>query len=149
MSLDVYLKTKESRPSTGSGIFVRDGGRTKEISREEWDRLHPGYEPVICYDGEETHNVYEANITHNLGEMAREAGIYLHLWHPNELGVVKADQLVDPLREGLALLRSEPERFKAYNPPNGWGSYEQLVEFVADYLRACEENPEATVRVSR
>lgn len=29
-----------------SGIFVRENGMTKEISREEWDRRNPGREPV-------------------------------------------------------------------------------------------------------
>lgn len=149
MSLDVYLTTEQSRPVTGSGIFVREGGRKKQISREEWDKIYPGREPVVFHGEDETNDVYSANITHNLGQMARAAGIYLHLWHPDEIGVVKASQLIDPLRETLAALRSDPERFKAHNPPNRWGNYEQFVEFVADYLRACEENPEATVRVSR
>lgn len=30
------------------------------------------------------------NITHNLGRMAKEAGIYQHLWRPEEIGVTKA-----------------------------------------------------------
>ena len=93
--------------------------------------------------------IYDRNITHNLNKMAEEAGIYKHLWRPEELGITEAWQLVEPLRAGLALLMAEPGRFKALNPPNGLGSYEGLVEFVNDYLHACEENKEATVRVSR
>lgn len=94
-------------------------------------------------------DVFDANITHNLGTMAQQAGIYKHLWRPEELGITKAAGLIDPLREGLALLRSYPERFKAFDPPNGWGSYGGLVEFVAKYLQACEANPDASIRVSR
>lgn len=48
--------------------------------------------------------VFGSNITHNLGEMAEEAGIYKHLWRPEEIGITKADQLIAPLREGLARL---------------------------------------------
>lgn len=93
--------------------------------------------------------VYSANITHNLGAMAHEAGIYMHLWRPDEIGVTKAAQLIEPLRAGLALLREDPPRFERHNAPNGWGMYEHFVPFVADYLAACEENPDADVEVSR
>ena len=97
----------------------------------------------------EEQEVYACNITHNLGKMAREAGIYQHLWRPEELFINKASEMVAPLESGLALLRSDPERFKAFNPDNGWGSYEGLAEFVETYIAACKESPDADVRVSR
>lgn len=93
--------------------------------------------------------VYDANITHNLGKMAKEAGIYQHLWRPEELGITKASELIEPLRAGLALLESDPRRFETFNPENDWGSYEGLCRFVGSYLSACEDNPDAAVRVSR
>jgi hypothetical protein len=93
--------------------------------------------------------VYWANITHNLGAMADEAGIYKHLWRPEEIGVTTAEQLIEPLREGLRLMKSDPERFKRHNSPNGWGMYENFVPWVEKYLAACEENPDATISVSR
>ena len=93
--------------------------------------------------------IYERNITHNLNKMATEAGIYEHLWRPDEIGITKAVDLIAPLRSGLALLKADPERFKAFNPSNGWGSYEGLVGMVEDYLAACEENPDGDIEVSR
>jgi hypothetical protein len=93
--------------------------------------------------------VFSANITHNLGRMAGEAGIYKHLWRPEELGITTAGELVEPLAAGLALLRSEPERFEAFDAPNGWGVHENLVRFVERYLTACRENPDAKIEVSR
>lgn len=93
--------------------------------------------------------VYESNITHNLGRMAAEAGIYTHLWRPEEIGATKAEQLIEPLATGLALLKSDPERFSAFNAKNGWGVYENFIPFVEQYLNACRENPDATIRVSR
>jgi hypothetical protein len=92
---------------------------------------------------------FEANITHNLGRMADAAGIYYHLWRPDEIGVTVASQLIEPLRNGLRTLESEPQRFKKLNPDNGWGTYDSLVRFVRKYLRACEDWPDATVLVSR
>ena len=93
--------------------------------------------------------IYDANITHNLNKMADAAGIYKHLWRPEEIEITKAAQLIEPLREGLALLLSDPERFKEFDPENKWGDYDGLVDFVRSYLAACEENPNATVEVSR
>lgn len=152
MSLDVTLVmggVPRIKPE-GSGIFVRDGGGIREMSREEWDAKFPGREPVVCHGGEtESTEVYWRNITHNLAEMASAAGIYQHLWRPDEIGVTEAVALIDPLTEGLKRLRAEPDKFRAYDPPNGWGSYEGFVTFVADYLAACRKYPSATIRVSR
>ena len=93
--------------------------------------------------------IFSGNITHNLGEMAVAAGIYEALWRPDELGITTAHQLIKPLRYGLARLRGDPEKFKAHNPENGWGSYDGLMRLVVEYLAACEESPDATVKVSR
>ena len=94
-------------------------------------------------------SVFDYNVTHNLNKMADAAGIYKHLWRPEELGIKKAEELIKPLEEGLSLLLSDPERFKKFNPPNGWGDYDGLVKFVSEYLNACRENPDATIEVSR
>lgn len=93
--------------------------------------------------------IYSANITHNLNRMAKEAGIYEYLWRPDEIGVTKAEQLIEPLTVGLKTLKSDPVRFKQFNPGNGWGDYDALVGFVERYLSACSENPDASVSVSR
>ena len=90
---------------------------------------------------------FSANVTHNLTAMADEAGIYRHLWHPEQVDVVTASDLIEPLSEGLNWLRSEPERFKKLNPKNGWGDYQGFVQFVVAYLEACEAFPKANVEV--
>ena len=93
--------------------------------------------------------VYSRNITHNLNKMAMEAGIYEALWRPEEIGIVRADQLIEPLTVGLEKLKADPERFKEFNAPNGWGMYDNLINFVEDYLEACIKNPDAEVRACR
>lgn len=92
---------------------------------------------------------YTANITHNLNKMADEAGIYYHLWRPDEINLTTAKELIKPLENGLELLKNEPERFKVFNPSNGWGDYDGLVRFVANYLDACKDLPDATIYISR
>src|ERR1700735_5592401 len=77
----------------------------------------------------ETKSVYEANITHNLGCMASEAGLYYPLWHPDEGGIITAKQLIPLLEFGLIVLRNNPEKFKKHNPENGWGNYDNLFNF--------------------
>lgn len=62
--------------------------------------------------------IYEANITHNLRRMTVAAHIYEHVWRPEEIGITTAAQLVEPLKEGLQLLKSDPEKFKQFDSPN-------------------------------
>lgn len=150
MSLDVYLKGPPRPRQATSGIFIRENGATIEISREEWDRRFPDREPVLALnEGGATSEIYSRNITHNLGKMARAAGIYEPLWRPDELGITHARDLIEPLASGYVRLIDNPDDFKRHNPENGWGSYEQLVEFVADYLSACIRHPDASVDVWR
>ena len=153
MSLDVYLTLPVPEAAfPRQAIFIRRDGANVEITREEWEALHPGVEPAVATinAGEaETTEVYSANITHNLGRMASAAGIYEPLWRPEEVGIRKAAQLVEPLERGLALLKADPAEFEALNSPNGWGKYEHFVPFVEKYLAACRENPDADVSVWR
>ena len=173
MSLDVYLisKTPISKKQS-SGIFIRENGETKEISLSEWNKRNPNVEPVsVIQDDEnefETNELFSANITHNLAEMASEAGVYDALWRPYRLKgeyvetdnyddemkfensqVISAKELIDPMREGLHKLKSDPDKYEKFNPENGWGSYDGLIRFIEKYLNACYENQSANVEVSR
>ncbi len=152
MSLDVYLDADvpPTAPTGGSGIFVRRNGQTVEMSREEWDRAFPGQEPVVLTaEAEINTRVYSANITHNLNKMADAAGIYKHLWRPEEVGVKTAAELIDPLTVGLDRLKADRPRYEQFNASNGWGLYEHFVSFVEQYLDACKQYPNALVSVSR
>lgn len=94
-------------------------------------------------------SVFDANITHNLTNMADAAGIYKHLWRPDEIGITKASQLIEPLRKGIAAMKSNPEKFRAFEPENKWGTYDNFVPWLERYLAACEENPDAEIEISR
>lgn len=113
--------------------------------------------------------LYDANITHNLGEMAEKAGIYEALWRPHRLRSdynieekdykgesrfedsvsIKAREIIPLLEKGLKDLKARPSYFKKFNSPNGWGTYEHFVPFVEKYLNACLENPDAIIKVDR
>ena len=142
MSLDVYLYNENVPPA----IRVREDGTIRTITREEWDAAFPDYELL---EEEDDVCVYTDNITHNLTKMADDANLYKALWRPDEIGIQFAAQLIQPLEDGLSLLVSNPSRFEEYNPKNGWGSYEGLVDFVTRYLEACRAHPSATIRTWR
>lgn len=97
---------------------------------------------------EKTETVHESNITHNLGGMASQAGLYYALWHPEKAGVETASELISVIEFGLKILKSDADKFKKFNPENGWGSYENLVSFTEMVLEACKAYPEAKVRTS-
>jgi hypothetical protein len=100
-------------------------------------------------------SVYSGNVTHNLGKMAGEVKLsndktlYDILWRPEEHGFYFAREISELLDEGWNILLSDPEKYKRYNPENGWGSYEGLCDFVYRYRNACWDNPEAELSISR
>ena len=93
--------------------------------------------------------VYTANITHNLGKMAERAGIYKHLWRPDEIGITKAQDLIQPLTDGLEKMEKYPDYFKQFDAENGWGLYIHFVPWVRNYLEACKKHPDAEIEISR
>lgn len=121
MGLDVYLE-----------------GKTRSVPCQcDCGHKHTRKEKEVFYD---------SNITHNLIAMAEEAEIYGIVWHPEENGIKKAKQLIEPLRKAIAAMKAEPARFEKHNPSNNWGSYENFVPWLEEYLAACEAHPQAHVR---
>jgi len=124
MSLDVSLETDK----TERKCFCPDCGHE--------------HTKIVC------DVLFSANITHNLGRMAEEAGIYKHLWLPEKVSITKAHELVEPLSKGLSLMKSDPERFKKFNAKNGWGVYEHFIPWIEEYIDACVSHPNANVSAS-
>ena len=93
--------------------------------------------------------LFSANITHNLNRMAGAAGIYEALWSPGKIGAGRASDLIDFLSAGLARLEADPQGFEQFNATNGWGTYDQFVPWVRQYLKACQEYPDADIHISK
>lgn len=96
-----------------------------------------------------TVELYDCNITHNLTDMAEDAGIYKAVWRPEEIDLEKAGQAAPIIKKGLELLKSDPNRFKAFNPENGWGDYDGFVNFLDDLVENMEKFPSADIEASR
>jgi len=95
-------------------------------------------------------SVFDRNITHNLGKMAAIADIYNALWRSRGgdstdseqyIDYKTAENLIEPLTIGLQKLKTDPEHFKEFDSPNGWGVYEHFIPFVEAILEACKKYP--------
>jgi len=130
-------------------------------------------EKLVSYDKgktfvEEEEEVFSTNITHNLGRMATEAGIYEALWRPYQLKTnwidtedykvedefdrnnsVYANEVIKVLEKGLEKLKAKPKYFQKFDSSNGWGLYVHFVPFVEKVLNACKKYPDARIEISR
>jgi hypothetical protein len=93
--------------------------------------------------------VFESNLTHNLAKMASEADLYKSLWRCDEYGITVAKDLIEHLEHGLLNLVRNKEKLEKFNPENGWGSYNILLQVTCSYLSACHLYPEAKIELSR
>lgn len=166
MSLDVSLILGNPIKKGGTGVFVRENGANVELTMEQVKEKWP--DAVVDEYEYETEEVFSANITHNLGEMAQNAGIYEACWRPYMLHkdfqpgqeyskemefedsvTMYAKDIIPLLEKGYGDLLSRPEYFEQFNASNGWGLYENFLPWVKRYLDACKENPEAKIKVDR
>lgn len=147
MSLDVSLIFKTPIIKKGTGVFVRENGKTKELTVDEILKKYPN--SFIEENEYETDCAFSTNITHNLNKMADEAGIYQACWRPEEINAVKAKDIISILKKGLKKMKTNPEYFKKFDSENEWGTYEQFVPWVENYLNACIKYPNAIIEVDR
>ncbi len=90
--------------------------------------------------------VVDKNITHNLGKMWSAAGVYNALY--NSAGQT-AKSVLPALWDGLSLMMSDPERFKVYDAPNGWGTYEFAIPWLGQLIAEFEQYPDGIIGVSK
>lgn len=148
MSLDVHLRA--IRPTEFRDAVAALDDYARDLQGEDAGALARLRELVRDLKASApTTEVFHANVTHNLNNMAAAAGIYEVCWRPDEIGLAEARQLIDPLREGVAWLRANEAAAREHDAPNGWGRYEHFLPWVESYLAACEADPDATVTVSR
>jgi len=101
-----------------------------------------------CNREEETTYVFDANITSNLGRMADALGIYECLWHPEENNIKFAHQLIKPLTKAICEMKKEPELYKKYDAPNGWGTYKDFLPWLERLLETSCKFPDSIIEVN-
>lgn len=97
--------------------------------------------PACEHCGNDAHEVWGRSPTYNLYPMWKEAGCPFEEGIEGKLGI----ELVPALEASLANLKADPSKFKAMNPANGWGNYEELVDVVETMIEAAKKYPKAKV----
>ena len=149
MSLDLDIISHKPIKHKGTGVYVRKNGETVELKTMDEVRA---YFPDADLSGineleYEDFTVWHGNITHNLGEMAskipiNDSTLYKYLWHPDEIGFKYVNQeYIEAIKIGHDYLKEHKEELEKYNSPNGWGTYENLLDFVSS-LYECLSNLE-------
>jgi hypothetical protein len=90
------------------------------------------------------HEIYDWNYTSNVSMMWRTAGANLA-----EFDGKRAGDCAPILLRAIGELRGNPIRYIKMNPPNGWGSYDNLLPRLEELASQMTIHPNATVRVSR
>lgn len=156
MSLDLYIESNTPVLHRGTGVYIRENGETRELATKQEVLTH--FPDVKEEDIEEKtyedHEYFHINLTHNLTEMADECMISGHytsnrdnkglislydlMRHPEgnlNIKIPTMEYLEDIMKCYKKLLK-EPSFFKKYNPDNGWGTYEQLLNGTKKYIAA-------------
>lgn len=81
------------------------------------------------------------NVTYNLSEMLAEAG--MGRWS-DYIGM-SATEAAGRWEVTLDTLRSDPERFRKMNPPNGWGTYNGAMTALGSLVDICHDHPKAKI----
>lgn len=139
MSLSVYINFKQPTRHNYflSHPYIYDGLSDADMANYDIDEY------------------WEANITHNLGEMASQVplgdiSLYDVCWRPEEVfNEPTTNDLVPLLTAGITYMLANRKQLSQYNPKNGWGSYDALMKFLLNYKQACEDYPDCKIEVSR
>lgn len=133
MSLDVYINFKQPRQCN---FFLEHPYSYSYLSERDKSDFNE-------------QNYWDANITHNLCEMAdhipvkfkdKDTNLYYACWHPDEIGAITVADVLPMLIQGLHYMIDHRKELKQFDSPNGWGTYEGFMKFLLNYKQACEDN---------
>ena len=150
MSLDLYIKTNAPVIKRGTGVYVREDGKNRELNtiaevQEHFPDADLSHIKVFEY---ETNDVWHENITHNMNKMAGQVPIgehtlYEYLWRPDEIGITHITrEYAVAVFNGLMYMKEHKKDLLPFEPPinpetgTRWGSYDLLVEFCTSLVNA-------------
>ena len=111
-------------------------------------------------DGNEIEDTPNLQITHNLNTIVLELGLlvglpyYEVIWRPDELfglknGEVDVALVLKVLPDLIKNLLKFEDRLTDYLPSSGYGTFENLIRFLCDYLKECHTHQEAYIYCCR
>ena len=99
--------------------------------------------------------IHVGNITHNMNKMAEHVpvsdalNLYNVLWRPEESNLNTTDDIFDYVTTGVKYMIEHKDELLQYNPDNGWGDYDALLNFARCVGNACLLNPECEIEANR
>jgi hypothetical protein len=114
------------------------------MSWDIWLEADLGGREMIYLDGS------HMSPTWNLGKIFRAA-----MWPAGDAPQLRFGEILDGqlaenvehlFRAAAALIRRDPERFRALEPENGWGTIENALEVFEHFAKWCKDAPRATFR---
>lgn len=92
-------------------------------------------------NGSRFYGGYDYQCTYNVFPMFTKAGIR----SVRDFDGWTASDCIKPLNQFIERMESDPDAYKALNPPNGWGSYETALEWLKSFHDICVAHPLAIV----
>lgn len=84
------------------------------------------------------------NHTSNTAAMIKEVcGSY-----PSEWDGKKCADMYPVLMQGISLLNLHPQRYRQFEPDNGWGTVETTIDFLQKIADTCDKYPTAVLEIS-
>lgn len=59
-----------------------------------------------------------------------------------------AVEALPALDKAVTAMETDPEKYKAMNPPNGWGNYDGALDYLRRLRDGCAQHPKTVVHVS-
>ncbi|MEK6860344.1 MAG: hypothetical protein AABY07_00095 [Nanoarchaeota archaeon] len=87
----------------------------------------------------------EKNCTYNLSPMFYKA---LGGEGLNKINNKKAGACEEYIQKGIDAMIKDPKEYRALNPKNGWGTYEDALYTLRFILKACQKFPESIFTIS-
>ena len=85
---------------------------------------------------------FEFNSTYNLTPMFDAAGFRMR-----DFNGKTGAEVAPILAAAVAVMESDPAKFRAFDSPNGWGTYDQIMPYLREFLAAVDAHPTAMVDV--
>lgn len=117
---------------------------------------------MVADDYEVEEKEWHANITHNMGIMARHVptsykrdgeeysiSLYDAIWNPDEFNMANTDYVGQAIIHGLSFMFNNAEELEKYNPDNGWGDFGSFILWLVKYWEACRVNPDCKITLSK
>jgi hypothetical protein len=86
------------------------------------------------------HLSYERNVTWNVSTMLKRAG-----FHPRLVDGLTAVNLRPVVSNAVCVMEDNRIYFEKFNPENGWGSYENVLDFLIELGLYLHEAPDEYV----